>query len=351
MINWCLYSQDVRNMNKMKQTIWITIITFSLILMNSCETDKAETENKIPEKIEFPKINYTIASSNDTTIFGPQGTRIFIGSNSFQFADGSPANDSITIELKEFYTKTDIILAELSTSSDNGLLETGGMIYLNATSHGQELEIKEDKKIVAHFPKAQDDYRNMNLFYADESATDSTVSNWEIDTVDLVKQVAELRSWGYQWVSHEDSTEFEFIPKNFVDTGYYWNPIKLYVNTYDFSSSTLKEISECSDPFGVDTEFNIDTKGRIRNPKIKSKISQSAKKEIIDFLLQLPEFEPGKNNKGEIIERLGLIDIDTKTIRAQKTDKEYIQSFNSKYAKFENQPIKNMNDAELNYYV
>ncbi len=340
----------MRNMTTMKQRLFKTL-AFGLltILIASCSSDKSASN--IPEKITFPTVEFTISGTSDTTIFGEQGTRLFIEKGTFQFADGTPVTDSIQIALKEFYKKSDITLADLSTESNGKLLETGGMLNITATSNGQEIEIKADKRIVVHFPKPQNNYEEMSLFYSSKNATDTSVTNWEVDTVDLVKQVAKLGGWGYQWVTIEDSTEFEFIPKNFVDTGYYWNPVELYVNTYDFSNTTLKAISECKDGFGVETEFNIDKNGEIKNAKIRSTINKSAAAEILQFLRQLPEFEPGKNNKGEIVERLGILEISTEIVRAQKSDAEYIQSFDSKYSKYESTPIKNINDAELNYYV
>ena len=335
----------------MKQILWIIIITLTVLLINSCGTNQGETL-KTPEKIEFPTVNYTINPSVDTTIFGPQGTRIFIGSETFQFEDGSIATDSITINLKEFYNKTDIILADLSTVSGNRLLETAGMVHIDASSNGQKLEINKDKRIVVHLPKDQNEYKRMNLFYADQTATDTSVSNWEVDTVNLIKKTMKLGGHGYRWVSHNDSTEFEWVPKNYIDTGYYWNPMDFYVYSRDFSESTMNEIESVSDFMGVECQMTIGKNGRIKNEKINSKISASAKKELLIFLRNLPELEPGKNNKGEIIDRIGFLHIEGgNIIPLYKSNKEYIESFDSKYSKYEKEPIRNMNDAELNYYV
>lgn len=321
---------------------------FTTFIM-SCGSDNPNSDTR--EKISFPTMEFVISANSDTTIFGKQGTRLFIGKEIFQYADGTPVTDSIKIELREFYKKSDITLADLSTESDGKLLETGGMLNITATSKGQEIEIKSDRRIVVHFPKSKNNYNQMNLFFADKNSNDSLVKNWNIDTVNLLKRVAKLGAFGYQWVTSTDSTEFEFRPKNYVDTGYYWNPIDFYVNTYPFTASTLKEIDSSNDPYGVATECIIDKNGRIKNPQVRSKIAKSAANEILKFIRQLPVLEPGKNEKGEIVERLGLLDIKTENIRAQKTDAEYIKSFNSKYEKYEKSPIKNMDEAELNYFV
>ncbi len=353
----------VRNMKKMKLTLWtLTIIGLTNILITSCGTDQGDTE-RTPEKIEFPTVDYAISPTADTTLFGPQGTRIFIGSGSFRFADGSSATDSIKIELKEFYNKSDIILSNLSTSSGDRLLETAGMIQIDASSSGQKLEIQEDKRIVIHFPKKRNDYRKMNLFHADDNATDSSVTSWEVDTTKLTKKTLELGSYGWYWPSQDDSTDYSFIPKNYVDTGYYWNPIDLYVNAYDFSEQAKREIESNvyqegvevqtdNNRIGVECLMHITKNGRITKATVNSNVSNNVKEELLSFLKNLPLLEPGKNKHGDIIERRGFLHITGgNVVPLYNTDAEYIQSFDSKYSQFERTPIRNMDDAELNYYI
>lgn len=347
-----------------KSAIILSITGLIAVTISSCGTEQNDTSNPYVEKIEFPSTDFTINPSSDTTIFGPQGTRVFIGAETFQFFDGSTVADSINIELKEFYSKSDIILADLSTMADEKLLETAGMLHIVASSSGKNLEIKSDKRIVVHMPKDRDDYRKMNLFYADQkSSTDTSVTNWEVDTTNLVKRTLKLGSFGWWYPAHDDSTGYDFTPKSFVDTGYYWNPLDFYIESYNFSESAKQEIEstlnkndyanfENWNDYGVECEMRITTNGFIKNAEVKTKVSGSTRKEIIGFLKDLPQLEPGTNKNGDIIERRGLLFIQGgNIIPLYKTDEAYLKSFNSKYAKYENVPIQNMDDAEVNYYV
>ena len=346
----------------MKQRLLRTTI-FGLLatLIASCGSDKPSSANS--ENITFPTVEFTISATSDTTVFGQQGTRLFIEKGTFQFADGTPVTDSIKITLKEFYKKSDISLADLSTESNEKLLETGGMLNITATSNGQEIELKADKRIVLHFPKSQDNYKQMNLFYADKNASDSSVSNWDIDTVNLVKKTLKIGSYAWYHPTHDDSTEYDFTPKNKIDTGYYFNRLDLYLNAYNFSTETKKEIesnlnksvystlSSWND-YGIECEMSITKEGFIKNPRINSKVSQSTRKEITAFLKNLPQLEPGKNKKGEIIERSGLLFIQGGNIvPLYKSREEYLKSFDNKYSRFEKRPIKNIDNAELEYYI
>ncbi|NQY31026.1 MAG: hypothetical protein HRT69_16365 [Flavobacteriaceae bacterium] len=340
------------------------ILSYLIIILTLLVSCQSAPENNEFEKIDFPTTNFTINPANDTTIFGPQGTRIFISSETFEFSDGTLAKDSIKIHLKEFYTKSDIILAELSTVSNGKMLETRGMIHIDASTNGQKLSIKADKRIVIHFPKKKYDFlKKMNLFYADETATDNSALNWKIDTVNLVKRTLKLGSFGWWHPSANDSTSYKFKPKNYVDTTYNWNPIDFYVKAYNFSTETKKDIEttlnkndypkfESWNDYGVECEMEISKDGNIKNIKINTNVSKSTKKEIVNFLKGLPELEPGKNKNGEIIKRRGLLFIQGgNIIPLYQTKKEYITSFNSKYSKFENNTIKNVDDAELEYYI
>ncbi|MGQ3014170.1 MAG: hypothetical protein ACT6QS_10720 [Flavobacteriales bacterium] len=339
-----------------------TTSAFFAILFAGCGSDKPNSTPTPAERITFPSVEYTISAAADTTLFGEQGTRLFIEQGTFQFADGTPVTDSIQITLKEFYEKSDIALADLSTESNGKLLETGGMLHIAATSRGQEIRIKSDKRIVVHFPKPKDSDKEMNLFYA-QSATDSSVSSWEIDTVNLVKRTLRIGAYAWNVLAEDDPTTYNFTPKNKPDTGYYWNPLDLYLNTFTFSPETKKEIeSNLNSPtypelsswndYGIECEMSITKEGYIKNPQVNSKVSGSTRKEIISFLKNLPQLEPGKNKNGEIIERTGLLFIKGGNIvPLYKSSEAYLKSFDKKYARFEKTPVKNMDDAELDYYI
>lgn len=332
----------------------IGIVFFNLI---SCKPDQPI------EQIEFPVNEFNINSNKDTTLFGKQGTRLFIPSKTFQYANGKIATDSVKIQLKEFYKKSDIVLAELSTESNGELLETGGMLNIKATANEEELEIRSAKRMVVHFPKPKYQYSKMDLFYPDDTATDTSVTNWNIDTVSLVKRTLKLSSIAFWHPGKGDSTAYKFIPKNFNQKGYYWNPLNFYVKSYNFSKYTIKEIERTLNvntypdfddwnDYGVECEMHISENGDIEAPIIVTNLSNRARNEILRFLRNLPQLEPGKNKYGEIIRRRGLLFIQSgNRVPLYTTDKEYVRSFDQKYAKYEDKPIKSMDAAELNFYI
>ncbi len=104
-----------------------------------------------------------------------QGTSVFIPANAFQFADGSAPVGKVELEFVEAFSYTDMVTQSLSTHTKDEMLETGGMIYIEASSEGKPLELVEGKSIEFIFP-LQKEEEGMELFYGDQDVESGTVS-------------------------------------------------------------------------------------------------------------------------------------------------------------------------------
>ncbi len=134
---------------------------------------------------------FTLKANKKNVIKANEGTIITIPPNAFEYKNGSnePVRD-VTIDLKEAYTFGDMILLNLSTTSDGKMLETGGMIHIEASSNGQELKIKDGKSYNIKMPTtaAQSD---MQLFIGEQNSVDNSV-NWKATNEPFeVKNVSE----------------------------------------------------------------------------------------------------------------------------------------------------------------
>ncbi len=101
---------------------------------------------------------FQIDPKQSTTIRGPEGTIVYFKPNTFCDAD---PNNKVNISLKEYYKLSDILMAQLTTTSGKDMLETAGMVELTAEQNGKELELC--KTAVIMFP-SQDtkDFRGFN---------------------------------------------------------------------------------------------------------------------------------------------------------------------------------------------
>lgn len=120
---------------------------------------------------------YECNNTQDKTIETQEGAIIYVPSHSFAYENGQAINDEqIEIQIKEAYNYTDFILEDLYTESKDQILESGGMIYIQAYANGKKLKIKDDKRLEITYP-LQEVKEDMQLFY---SSTDETGRiNWE----------------------------------------------------------------------------------------------------------------------------------------------------------------------------
>ena len=102
---------------------------------------------------ESSPMQYHTVDTKESQFFDlEQGTSVFIPAESFQFADGTLPEGEVQLELIESFSYTDMVSQNLSTHTKDELLETGGMIYVNATADGKQLELIEGKSIELIFP-------------------------------------------------------------------------------------------------------------------------------------------------------------------------------------------------------
>jgi len=100
-----------------------------------------EANNLLPEKF---KIN----NSKDTTIIGKKGTIISIPANSFEVSNDSEIN----FELIEAPELKDILLLNAQTISDDKMLETDGVVYVQAFQNNKKVKVKAKSIINIKIP-------------------------------------------------------------------------------------------------------------------------------------------------------------------------------------------------------
>lgn len=119
---------------------------------------------------------FTLEPGKGNVIQGKAGTKVWIPANALTFADGSLPTTAVTLRIKESYAYSDMIIDGLSTHSDDRLLETGGMVYLEAEAAGQELALANGQELAVSLPTTQLK-EGMQLFMGEQNA-EGQLSNW-----------------------------------------------------------------------------------------------------------------------------------------------------------------------------
>ncbi len=237
--------------NKIRWTI--AILTFLFI---GCSTNTKEEETNTQEERKNIPVNsledvltnlapitktFEINPTEESMLTGDKGTAIYIPKNAFQFADGTTPVGKVNIELKECYSLTDMIAENMNTSSGQRILETGGMIYFNATTEGKQLSVKDGKAFVIGFPK-DGGTKEMGLFY--DVAINDTSSTWVPDY--KMYEAEALQN------NQADTTSSDMVEGANVEY-----PIEMTDDLYDYTLSALLWTSTFWDLMLVGENRNI----------------------------------------------------------------------------------------------
>lgn len=215
--------------------------------------------------------NFLIDNTNDTIIECLGGTKIKITRNSLIVKETkSIPQGYIKIQVTEYYEPHEMIDANLSTQSGNEILETGGMLYMQAWFKEKECAIKNNSSIEIHFRNIiQSD--SMHVFTGNETEN------------------------GIDWELMDDSEEFlieEFIIVENMPTflGGDISSFKKYVS----SRLNYPIIAQENGIQGkVFVSFTIDEFGLIQNPKIERSVHPSLSYEVLRAINSTPRWTPG----------------------------------------------------------
>lgn len=160
------------------------------------ESNATEDGRMRNRRVEIDLFNWPLASLDDlvgglrgataqrfqfdtgqpTSVTGAAGTTVWIPANIFVHSDGRRVEGVISLELREAYSYADMIAMGLSTHSGAQMLETGGMIYLEARSEGERLAIREGEELIVGMPTEQQ-LPGMQLFTGETDAN-GNLTDW-----------------------------------------------------------------------------------------------------------------------------------------------------------------------------
>lgn len=160
----------------MKKILTIIITaTFFLTACNNNKENPSDIFTKVYTTENLTTQTFSISAGKDTTLKGLSGTTLFIPKNTFVDSKNNLAKGQVCIQFKEALTIIDMVLANLTTTSDGNFLQSGGMIFISATADNSELEIATDKYIGVIMPT--DSVQNrMKVF---SGIQDSLGINWQ----------------------------------------------------------------------------------------------------------------------------------------------------------------------------
>lgn len=95
---------------------------------------------------------FRVRVGRDTVLVGQQGTRLVVPALAF---DVPASSGPVELRMREFYSIPDIVLAGLGTRAGFDLLETGGMLHLDAAADGQTVHLRPSMQLLVQLPTKQ----------------------------------------------------------------------------------------------------------------------------------------------------------------------------------------------------
>ncbi len=139
-----------------KPLLLISVFLFAIALIR-CGTEKLPPTSKLSANDPFkatmvPSQDFELDADKDNVLEGKEGTVIVFPKGCFKDGNGNIVEGKVKVEMAEALNAADMLLSNLNTTADGKLLETGGMVYLNATANGEQLSINKDIPVHIEIP-------------------------------------------------------------------------------------------------------------------------------------------------------------------------------------------------------
>jgi TonB family protein len=278
------YSLSEKRIENTKDILWRINKNFKIETRNYGETQSFDAEDKNNRKVDIcfeGPINNTIEpeykefqrfyinTNNDTIIKGQDNTEIYIPSHTFVLENNKPIMDSmVEIRLTEYYKPSEMIKAHLTTMSNNKILETGGMIKVEAYNNSAKCKLANDKQLGINF-KDNNPSDSMQIFYGKHN---NSKINWVLNnTASIVHCYVEQMP---EFIGGNDAM-FKFINNNLK-----------------YPQIAVEQGIQGT----VVVQFIVNELGIIENPRIVRGIDPSLDLEALKVILKMPQWKPGKQN-------------------------------------------------------
>ena len=148
----------------MKKQITILAILLLIAAVYSCKRDKTTEEppaqtDHYTSTANFFAVNapamqtFTVNAATGGSFTTPKGTIVTVPANAFLTKTGGAVSGNVTIQFKDVYKKSDMVLCELTTQLGSyGPMKSAGMFFIKAMQGASAVVMAPAKKILINQP-------------------------------------------------------------------------------------------------------------------------------------------------------------------------------------------------------
>ena len=230
---------------------------------------------------------FLIKSDRDTTVFCKEGTSIKVKANSIiSEKSGDLKSEVVKLEVEEYYKISDMVFAQLTTTSGDKILETGGMLHISATANNEKCTVKPGMAIEVGFPYSVKKDK-MVLFEGERS---DNLIDWKLaNMTDDVKIDYEL----IITVSpkEESMPEVYFIVEEMPEFPGGEQAMRRFLKENAiYPSSMLNKNIEGK----VTVTFVVDSEGNTTNIRVVNGLDETLDKVAVYVVSNFPKWKPGR---------------------------------------------------------
>jgi TonB family protein len=210
---------------------------------------------------------FTVNPAEPISVKASGGTRVIFEAGSFVSKSGTPVSEPIELQIKECYSVSEMLAEGLTTTSDKNILESKGMVYVNATTlTGEVVQLKEGQNYDVVFPFNTKE-KGFGFYYG--QFDQKGIINWQHDKAEQQEQII-------------SPPTFEFAGADFQQY--------LFSHLMFPDEARRNEISS-----DVEAEFTIDEEGKVNNVGVTGSYKMF-KDAVTDAFDKMPAWTPSQVN-------------------------------------------------------
>jgi OmpA family len=173
LVNYTIGNQSVTQVDADKNPLVPRVATDENASVTQVGT-AANLENLFKQLANAPQ-NFQFRNDHDTILVCAKGSMVLFQAGSFDVPAGTP----VKIQIKEILSKSDMFLENLTTTSGDKLLASGGMMQIEAfLENGQRIDLQGDKSVKVKIPTPKFDPQ-MQFFTGSRTENVPTV-DWAV---------------------------------------------------------------------------------------------------------------------------------------------------------------------------
>ena len=316
--------------------------------------DSAKPQAMKTSKFKSTYNRFVVDNTRQCEFIGRRGTRLVFPANIFEDENGVSAQGSIEIVMKECYDLDEILAEKLSTTSDGRIIETAGMVHIEATQGGVPLRLKKDEQYTIFFPAQGKSSAGFELFYG--NPTMDGIVNWTPASAGLTATPASnAASASIREECFIQICESEFRRRTQISEMDYFNWELMdgqtlnqwFVSNFNPDADMVDDF--CSDKLISRIAFQVNADGSFKDYYIAHESKTVYDRVIAEFLSSMPPLNLSKVMPVYSVDHQCVL---TFGHQQGSSSDQFVERFAKRFDYADDlQPMTEVNGSDLDYYM